>query len=68
MKPTILNEDVLLRHDVVTAMIGLSKATLWRMKTDGKFPQPVRIGSRAVRWRKSDVTAWMASLHTAKAA
>ena len=25
----------------------------------GPFPEPVRIGPRSVRWRKSDVVTWL---------
>ena len=28
---------------------------------DGEFPRPVKVGPAAVRWRESDITAWVES-------
>lgn len=67
MTPHLAGE-VLLRHKEVLARVRVSKVTLWRMRADGAFPEPVKVSQRSVRWRQSDVDAWMASLHTAKAA
>lgn len=44
----------------VTGLTGLGKSTIYRMMAEGKFPKPVQIaGAWAVRWRLSDVRAWM---------
>lgn len=43
----------------VTALLGLSEATIYRMLAQGEFPQPVRISSRTVRWRESVMRKWM---------
>jgi len=36
-------------------IIPVSKSTWWAGVADGRFPQPVRFGSRITCWRKSDV-------------
>ena len=43
-------------------VVSLSRATIWRKVKDGKFPQPVRIGVRGIRWRRADIDQWIASL------
>ena len=44
----------------VTALTGLSVSTIYRLMARGAFPKGVPIaGARAVRWRLSDVLAWM---------
>ena len=40
---------------------GLSKDSLYRLMARERFPRPVRIGLRAVRWRESDLQAWLDS-------
>jgi predicted DNA-binding transcriptional regulator AlpA len=40
-------------------MLKLSVRTLWRRRSAGQVPQPVRIGG-AVRWRLDDVRQWIA--------
>ena len=44
----------------------LSRSSIYRLMRlvdhpEAKFPAPVRIGLRAVRWRRSDIRVWIAS-------
>ena len=39
----------------------ISRATLWRLIGQGRFPQPVKIGGTTA-WRLSDLEAWEKSL------
>ena len=57
--------DRLLREAEVTALVALSRSTVWNMVRANRFPQPVRAGPRATRWRASDVETWIESLPTA---
>jgi len=43
---------------------GLSRAQRWRLERDGKFPRRLRLGPRTVRWRLSEILAWIADLPT----
>ena len=54
-------EDRLIRRQEVEEMTGLSRSTIYRHKKEGMFPEPVRIGPRAVRWRHSDIIAHIES-------
>ena len=56
--------DFLLPRKAVEKLAGISRATIYRMIKAGKFPRPLSIGTGAVRWRQSDVTAWQQSLST----
>jgi len=31
----------------------------WKLEREKKFPARVKVGERAVRWRESDVRAWI---------
>ena len=46
------------RMTAVIRMTGLCRATIYRMIADKRFPAQVRIGSRAVGWRWSDLERW----------
>ncbi len=50
-----VEEERLLRVNDVTDLIGVSRSTLYRMFKANQFPQPIRIGPRACRWRLSQV-------------
>ena len=45
----------------VVAACGLSRSTIYEMIGRGEFPAPVKLGARAVGWRRSDIEAWLAS-------
>ena len=38
--------------------LKISKRTVWRLKSAGAIPKPVKIG-RSVRWQRTDVSAWL---------
>ena len=42
----------------VREQTGLSKPTIYKMIHAGTFPPPVRIGTKAVRWRYEDLMKW----------
>ena len=45
----------------VLEILGVAKSTLWRWYNAGNFPRPVRLGDRAVAWRRADVEEWIAN-------
>ncbi len=51
----------ILRGPEVSARVGLSRATLYRMIARGTFPRPVRLSERATGWRTDEVDEWLAS-------
>lgn len=42
-------------------LLGISKASLYRMLAAGEFPAPVRPLPGVVAWRAGDVRAWLQS-------
>lgn len=40
------------------AYLGLSRSTIRRWMAKHNLPKPVRIGERAVRWRREDIENW----------
>ena len=56
--------DCLLPRKTVEQVSGLSRATIYKLMTESKFPRPVSYGTRAVRWKLSDLVVWQKSLTT----
>ena len=50
----------LLTRPEVESRSRLATSTIYRLMRSGQFPEPIRIGPRAVRWRASDLDAWLA--------
>ena len=55
-----MNEKLLRRRDV-EELTGLSRASIYRLISEGGFPRPVRVSATGVRWRASDIAAWIES-------
>ncbi|HUM99574.1 MAG TPA: AlpA family phage regulatory protein [Halothiobacillus sp.] len=46
----------------VTTLVGLSRATIYRLIRQGAFPSGISLtGNRAVGWSESDLAHWMNS-------
>jgi len=51
----------------VARVLGVGERTIWRMASRSRagvwrFPRPVRIGGKAVRWRWRDVEEYLREL------
>lgn len=47
--------DRLVSDKEIATVLGIGRSTWWKGVAEGLFPQPVRLGSRCTRWRKSDI-------------
>ena len=45
----------------VIHLTALARATIYRKVSDGSFPPSVRLGTRSVGWRLSDIDAWLSA-------
>ena len=52
-------EYKILRLSDVKSKTGLSRSTIYLRMTEGKFPQQISLGSRAVGWINSEVIDWI---------
>jgi prophage regulatory protein len=52
------NASFFLRMRAVTRMTGLGRSTIYRLVAQDKFPSPVRLASRAIAWRRTDLERW----------
>jgi prophage regulatory protein len=51
--------DALMRFDEVSGVVGLRRSAVYDRISRGLFPAPVRLGLRCVRWRASDIQAFI---------
>ncbi len=43
----------------VIKMTGLSRSSIYFRMRDNEFPQPIKIGKRAIRWTHNDIIKWI---------
>ena len=46
------------RHQL-EKLLQVSPATIYRWIKEGNFPKPLRLGANMVRWKASDIDAWV---------
>ena len=51
----------LLRLQDVIAAIGMKRSWILQKTKDGEFPKPIKLGERAIAWRESDISDWVAT-------
>jgi prophage regulatory protein len=51
--------EKILRLPAVLEATGLKRTSLYALRRDGEFPQPVKIGKRCVGWRQGDIQNWI---------
>ena len=56
------NADKLVRRGEVERLTGLSRSHIYALMKVGKFPTQVSISPGSVRWKLSEITAWMDNL------
>ena len=54
--------DRLLTRAEVERRTGLGRSAIYREMRAGRFPLPVRVSAKAVRWSERELEAWVASL------
>ena len=68
MQDQNLENCELLRRQDVEAMCKIGRATIYRLMREGKFPEPILIGPRAVRWPLREIQDWIAGRPRARGA
>lgn len=58
-------QEIIMRKRDVLAAIGMRPTWLNEAVKRGTFPRPIRLGARAVGWRKSEIEAWLSSREVA---
>lgn len=53
--------DRLLTRAQVEARVSLSCSAIYRLMRKGRFPAPIQLGPRAVRWKESELQAFIES-------
>jgi prophage regulatory protein len=50
--------EKLIKLGELCKLLDMARSTIYHLKKEGRFPEPIKVGDRAVRWRLSDIRAW----------
>jgi prophage regulatory protein len=54
-------EHRIIRRQDVEKLTGLKRSALYEFMGQGRFPRPIKLGSRAIGWLAADVQDWIAA-------
>ena len=64
MKLNLEPETEVIRRDEVLKLVPISVSGLYQKISDGDFPRPVKLGLRAVGWKKTEVLQYLEGLNS----
>ncbi|MDU0353831.1 AlpA family phage regulatory protein [Paraglaciecola aquimarina] len=53
------NQKQILSSKELAKLLGVSRATLWRMRQENLVPQPIQISVRLIGWERHVIDAWL---------
>ena len=56
-----MTAEYLIDRTEVEQRVGLTRSSIYDAMRKGNFPLPLKVGPKAVRWRTSDIEAWVES-------
>ena len=59
--PLVLSDHEIIRRAEVLRLVPISVSGLYQKISDNDFPKQIKLGPRAVGWRKQVVLNWLAS-------
>ena len=57
-------ETEVIRRDEVLKLVPISVSGLYQKISAGQFPRPIKLGLRAVGWKKSEVLRYLKGLNS----
>ena len=57
-------ETEVIRRNEVLKLVPISVSGLYQKISDGHFPKPIKLGLRAVGWKKSEVLKYLEGLNS----
>ena len=58
------NDTEVIRRNEVLKLVPISVSGLYQKISDGEFPRPVKLGLRAVGWKKTEVLQYLEGLNS----
>ncbi len=56
-----MQQQTIIRRTQLPAILGISMATIDRLRAAGSFPKPVKLGEQAIGFNRNSIDAWVKS-------
>ncbi|UTV27883.1 helix-turn-helix transcriptional regulator [Photobacterium atrarenae] len=61
MMTSLPQQDRFIREPERLKLTTISRTQAWKLEKQGLFPKRIRLGSRSVAWRLSEISDWLNS-------
>ena len=58
-------EQKIIRIKEVLKLVPICRSTIYKQIDEGKFPRPIKLGTRARAWRIKDIEEWIETRESA---
>jgi prophage regulatory protein len=58
---SVADHEQFLNRASVEQMTSLGRSTIYKLMAAGTFPEPYKLGSQRVGWKRSDITGWLSA-------
>jgi excisionase family DNA binding protein len=65
--PTTTTQEFLLTVRDVAELLSMSVREVWRLESEGRIPKAIRMSRKTVRWKGTQIEAYLSSLQPASA-
>ena len=55
------HQEIIIRRAKLPSILGISMATIDRLRAAGDFPKPIRLGEQAIGFTRSSIEEWLAT-------
>ena len=57
-------QEIIIRRTKLPGILGISIATIDRLRAAGDFPKPIRLGEQAIGFTRTSIEEWLATRPT----
>lgn len=57
-------QEIIIRRTKLPGILGISMATIDRLRAAGDFPKPIRLGEQAIGFTRTSIEEWLATRPT----
>lgn len=57
-------QETIIRRVCLPGILGISMATIDRLRAAGDFPKPIRLGEQAIGFTRTSIEEWLATRQT----
>lgn len=55
------NQSAIIRPSQLPSLLGLSSATIHRLRVAGKFVKPIELGAQSIGFRRIEIEEWLSN-------